>query len=426
MPRPRSIAAWTAGVLLVVLAAGLLAFRFAPVMLGEPRLKAEIARRLEAALGLPVSIDGPLLVETGTTLSVDAHEVRIGRAGAVPVATLRRVRASVETASLAAGAVRIGAVTIDGLGVTLEVDAAGGSNWTPVSRSAPAGPARRWTLGSLSVGDATFRYRDRARSTDYALEHASLTAGPVALPAPFPLTIRGVASLAGREVGSLDLRSTVAIDAAAGRTSLTGVRVDAAWRRAQGAVPATLSLGRLDVSGAPATATVSGLVLTAAGATVRLDGRAALAPVGGEFALVVPAFDPRAAFAAFGAAPPAMAGPDALARAAFTGRLVLAPDGVRLADLAGTVDDTRVRGDGAYAASRVAVDLAADRVAADRYLPPATRTRTPVVLPLDSLRAAPVDGRLVVGELLVRGIAMKDVTIELGRGGANAANGARP
>ncbi len=184
-------------------------------------------------------------------------------------------------------------------------------------------------------------------------------------------------------------------------------------------------------------ATLSALEASAAG--IRASGDlvldAAAASLTGK--LTVQPFAPRALLARLGVAVPVTADPKALGLASLRTGLEASAAGVRLAGLDARLDGSRIRGalelPAAAAGKRqVRFDLAVDRLALDRYLPPVASgspgAAAPggggavvlpgaagalATLPLETLRALTVDGRVRVGELTVRGARLRELDLPL-------------
>src|SRR5512139_407406 len=147
----RTRIAWIAGFVLLLIAAAIVVV---PRLLDEARIRAEAERRLTAALGVPVTIRGPVRIRTGAWLEVDVRDVTIAGtrgpdgAAAPPLAVIERIQASVESASLLTGPLRAGEVRVAGPRLHLHVDAAGRGNWEGLGGGPAANEAepRAWSL----------------------------------------------------------------------------------------------------------------------------------------------------------------------------------------------------------------------------------------------------------------------------------------
>jgi AsmA protein len=437
----RTRIAWAVGLLLLL--AIVTAVLLLPRVLDEERVRAEAERRLTEALGRPVTIGGKVSLDAGTTTRVDASDVTIGGgvAGAPPLLVLGRIQASIETASLLGGAPELGAVRLEAPRLHLHVDRDGRANWSglgpaPTGDTAPqagtasgrgtppkdggASAAPAWSIASLTIERGELRYTDARSGADFTLQDWHLEAGRVSLPEPFDVATRFEARRAEGTLGRVEFRARVTADAARSQYVLEDVAVDARLARAAGPLPLTLAAERLDYAGATGTAGLRGLRATAAGLALRADGTAselATAPVV-DATIVTEPFSPRESMNALGVTAPPMAGPAALERAQVSVRVHVADGVARLSALDARLDDTRLAGTGSVtvaAPRRWTFDLAADRVLADRYAKPAAlRDDSPVVLPLEFVRGLDVAGTLRVGELVVAGVTLRDLSIDLG------------
>jgi len=159
-----------------------------------------------------------------------------------------------------------------------------------------------------------------------------------------------------------------------------------------------------------------GLTLRASVAGERLGdasmfaGRIALAP-----------FSPRALVERLGYAQGATADPQALTRAKLDAQYSLSQAGLRLYDMHLELDDTTIAGEVAvtdFLRRAVHVDLAADSIVLDRYLPPAgaapANTTEEFPFTSENLRSLHVDGSLLVADLQLGGLRSTDVLLRAG------------
>lgn len=460
MPRPRTWIVVAAVAVVLVLAALLLG----PRLVGEARLRSELQSHLTALAGREVSIRGPVRLTTGTTVELDVSDITVagepgGRAapattGATqplpPLARIGRIRASVAAASLLGRSIRVWRVHIEGAHFYLRVDANGRGNWEGLGGSTgdapanvPGAPPLAWTVDGLSLERSSLHWSDARSGAAYALDDWQAEIGRVALPAPFDVQTRFRVLSRDATLGRANVVARVTADTGAQRYAVDALTVEGAVERrgtssakssAPARVPASapdtlpspplpakLAIAHLDYDGRAGTASVRELLATLAGVELRADGKAidvATTPKI-DARLATNAFEPRVPLQAFGVSLPHMQGPNALARAQVRATLAGSPDALSLADLDATLDDTRLTGHASRApGAGWTLDLAADRLAVDRYLKPAKlRDNSPVLLPTDLLRSLDVQGTLRVGELVASGVRLKNVTIDLGHGG---------
>ncbi|MBF0307887.1 MAG: AsmA family protein, partial [Alphaproteobacteria bacterium] len=116
-------------ILFVVVAAGVLAL---PSLIDWNEYKGEIARRLEAAIGRDVVIEGDLSLSLLPTPTLSADEVAIANVkggSASDMVTLRSLRLELALAPLFAGEVRIVSLVLVEPVIQLEETASGQRNW---------------------------------------------------------------------------------------------------------------------------------------------------------------------------------------------------------------------------------------------------------------------------------------------------------
>ncbi|NIR32192.1 MAG: AsmA family protein [Gammaproteobacteria bacterium] len=148
-------------------------------------------------------------------------------------------------------------------------------------------------------------------------------------------------------------------------------------------------------------------------------------------AIKVAPFNPRELLARLGQPAPETTDPKALTRFEFSANLKGTPKRVDLDPLSLTLDYTTLTGKLGVAPGATALrfELTADALDADRYLPPRTKeapqaAATPgaaagaAPLPLDTLRALDIDGRMRLGQLKVSNLTSRDIQVTV-----NAKNG---
>ncbi|MCC6302109.1 MAG: AsmA family protein [Gammaproteobacteria bacterium] len=134
------------------------------------------------------------------------------------------------------------------------------------------------------------------------------------------------------------------------------------------------------------------------------------------------AFNPRELLKALAVDAPETADAAVLTRAAFGFDFEAAGDRAAVKALKLQLDDSALTGTASvrdFAAPALAFDLALDRIDLDRYLPPSKEepvVATPAAaapaaleLPLDTLRALDIDGRLKAGQLRVSGLSLAEL-----------------
>jgi len=350
-----------------------------------------------------------------------------------------------------------------------------GADEPPSKETAALALPAALTIGGLDVRDGALHWRDDAGGTRFdigALRLASdrIEAGkPVDLQLAFDL--RGTQPAV---VGRLEFATRLTVELAQQRLRAENLRFDAALagedvpvdkieiklqvdvdadlahqayrleklRLGADASGAKLPGGRLnlELQGSVAadlarqTMELPDLALAAAGMTLRGDLRATglkEAPHATGH-LRSDAFNPRELLQALGMEAPQTADAGVLERAAFTFDFEAAGDRAAVTALKAQLDDSTLTGTAAvrdFAAPALAFDLALDRIDLDRYLPPpgdeppvaatpAAAAPAALQLPLDTLRALDLEGRLAAGQLRVSGLTLSDL-----RAGVRAKDG---
>ena len=145
--------------------------------------------------------------------------------------------------------------------------------------------------------------------------------------------------------------------------------------------------------------------------------------------LAIAAFEPRAVLATLGIAAPQTADAGVLKSASLTLQLSAGSRSASLKNLLLKLDDTTLRGDLAvrdFASKALSFALKADRLDADRYLPPVAATSAPAAqtsaaksdlnatkLPVEALEKLNVQGTLDVASLKVKNLKLANVRLKL-------------
>ena len=169
-------------------------------LLNSGFVRARIAAAVERATGHPLRIDGPLSLAWSSAPTVTATNVALLNPPGFSrpdFATLQRLAVRLPLRPLFSGRVDVQSVTLDRPDIRLERNAAGQSNWQPVSTPPPASgspataPARSasnaLTIGQVIVNDARLQWQDTPPVTI-----PSLAFVPFGGPLQGTLAVRGV------------------------------------------------------------------------------------------------------------------------------------------------------------------------------------------------------------------------------------------
>lgn len=355
--------------------------------------RSQIEVRAAAAIGRPLHLTGALHWQLGTRVFIVSDGGDVANApgfGAEPLASWSKLRLGVALRPLFDRQVHIDRIEIDGLRLNLQRDAAGAVNWqlTAANRTAEsdASPVAL-QVNAVALHDAVLRYQDAATSADWLASSVDFSADLPADLAAAAKQFRDV-ELAGRIAG--------------------GPLV------AEG-VPFALQLATVDFS-------PDRLVVPAfkgkwldAEFSGGIDATLGAAPTAqGTLDLTAPSL--RAVLASVRTTPPPMQDPTTLGALRFAASFQYSNGGAVLRNLAAKLDDTSLTGElslPTFSPLAIRFDLAADRVAVDRYMEPADLQSEPFELPLAALKELDARGVLRIQQATLLGAAAKELRIDV-------------
>ncbi len=399
--------------------------RTGPVALGAP-VEAEVSLRFSHPEG-----SGKAAGRTRLTYDLSA-----GRYGAEELALEAEVTAKALGQGTASARVT-GAVTYDDPARTVAARDLVVDLTTPAPPdSGLTGPLSARLTGAVTYDDAasTVIARDLAVDLKAPAPSGSGLTGPLALavagdvdlrlaersvtsPA---LTLRANAVQYGDVTATARVQTGLAGTLADMRFALTGLHAEGEVSGGPvGTEPLPVALGGDAVLDLPAgTVAVDDLRLQAAdfkaGGTLKVTDLNGTPQASGT--LAAPAFALRKTLARAGVTLPPTKDPKALASAAVRTRFEAGPGRVRLTELRAELDETAIQGSvQARAGGALGFDLTVDRLDVDRYLPPEAPGAPPPAaagaLPVETLRALDLDGRLAVGRLRYGGLDLAKVSL---------------
>lgn len=342
--------------------------------------------------------------------------------------------------------VEMNELRVDGLHLELVEDADGG-NWERVGPRDAAAEVDETleeardeeeaaaldipvSIPQLSLRNGEVRYRNLVDDTDIHVDRFTLTARNLSLDEPFPLE----AILRYRDqdelTAELSLDTVVGLDLEAERYRLdpleasawiAGVTPRALRVRAHQSILADLGEDRVEIRElileAAGTRTTGELELTGLTTTPRFRGR-----------LDTETFNLHEVLTGLGEEPPATTDGNALTRIALQAELDGPAGSLMLDPLTVTLDDSTLSGRAGLEdleAGAILFDLDLDHLALDGYLPPETGAADPEpdgepqplseepLLPLETLRALRLDGRLGIGALRLEDIEARDLEFRM-------------
>lgn len=445
---------WVA-IVAIALIVLVVAAALAVVALVDPNdYRDDIAAVVERNTGRSLAIEGNIELSFFPRLGLTVNDVALEDApgfGDRPFAEIGRVTLGVGLSSLISGEPRLDTIRLEGLRLRLIRNAEGEANWeqfssparkaaagqgppTPVQQdgAATAMPAvvRNARLEGVEVSDAHISYRDEGAGTAFTVAPLNLSLEDVRFGAPVPLEADWRGSLGEGVSLAGELAATLQVDDALRRASATGIDLELS---ASGeGVPAgeqTVTVtGEVRADLAGGTYRIPELIVEGAGARLRGNAEVRTTDQGpvAVASLKVPEVSPREVMDALGIAVPETRDPDVLKRLEASTELRYGGGTLRADPLNLTLDDTTVKGTASvsdFADPAIAFDLSTESLNVDRYLPPASeggqQAGTPGgaaakgagEIPVDTLRALNLDGRLAVGQLTVSGLKLSDVEV---------------
>ena len=422
-----------------------------PFLINPNRFKDDIAAAVKERTGRELVIQGDIKLSIFPWLGLQIGPMELSNAqgfGGAPFAAINETDVHVHFWPLLHRSVEVGEVKLDGLTLDLELDANGRNNWQDIdehlTRNAAAKQAsegsggRTLSFEGLSISDSQVRWTNAVKHQQYAVSNFTLTMGafapaqPVNVESAFDFTgtnppLQGHVDFHGSAVADLAHRlyssDTSKLELQAKGDAVPGGQVDAVlqWQH----IAFNLDTGA---------AAFNGLDATLYGVHAKLDaqGKDVTKEASYTGTIKVDRFSPRDALKALGHDTLANTRDSAaLANASAAFSFVATPTSAALTAVDMTLDDTHLTGKAEikdFKSEALGFDLNADKLDADRYLPPPL-AGTPdrpreavdvdkVGIPLRTLRGLNVDGHLRMGQFTLLGAKTADLDL-----GVNAHGG---
>jgi AsmA protein len=404
---------------------------------------------MQERTGRRLEIPGDIDLSVFPWLGLKLGKVSLGNPAGLPEGTFasaEAVEVRVKLIPLLQRQVEMDTVTLRGLALDLVRTKDGRSNWAdlggtaaPAPEPAPA-PGRpggqqlaALAVGGLDVQDARLAWRDEAAGTRYAVEGLNLKTGALAAGRPVRVDLDfQVASAAPELRGKVSLGAELDADPAVQTYRAKGLVVDVdlqgkglpgAQMKARLSTDAELDLDRETLSLPRVRIEALGLQLALALQAEQLRSKPRYSG-----SLDLAEADLRQVLGRMGGAP-STADPEALRRASAGARFTGGAEQLSVESLTVRLDDTTLQGKltvASFKGPALRFDLSADALDLDRYLPPpagpaeSAAAASPTAgaaraaaLPLESLRALDLDGRLRLARLRVGNLQLADVALKL-------------
>ena len=417
-----------------------------PFLINPNRFKDDIAAAVKEKTGRELVIQGDIKLSIFPWLGVQIGPLELSNAqgfGGAPFAAINETDVHVHFWPLLHRRIEVGEVKLDGLTLDLELDVNGHNNWHDISErlardAAAKNPAEVGSGGAslsfegLSVTDSQVRWTNAVKHQQYTVSDFTLTMGAFA--SAQPVNIESGFDFTGTNPavqGHVDFRGTGMADLAHRLYSTDSSKLELQAKGDAvpgGQVDATLQWQHAGVNLDTGAAAFNGVNAGLYGMQVKLDAAGKDIGKDASFSgsLRVDRFSPRDVLKALGH--PGLADTrDAAAFGAATASFsfVATSSSASFAAVDMTLDDTHLTGKAEikdFKDKTLGFDLNADKLDADRYLPP-QQPGTPdrpreavdvdkVGIPLRTLRSLNLDGHLHLGQFTL--LSAKTTDFDMG------------
>jgi AsmA protein len=437
------------GILVAALAGLLMIGGVVIVLAVDPNAyRGDLERMVEQKTGRRLAIGGKLDLKLFPHLAISMTELQLGNRpgyGQSAFVSVRKASVGVRLLPILHKRLEVSRIVLDGLTANLLSRSASDNNWEDLTSSknntSPAGGnggTSQASIAAIEVTNAALLYRDATRQSVTELSNLSLHAGtlngrgPVDVDLAFDYGNGGPGPVAHVSIATLVQWLNDSPQVALRDLDIRGVWFGSDASHARGL---SFSVRSPSVELDPRAQTLSPASLTAQVGDV--TGKLSVTAerlftdrvVTGT--LTVPPVAARKALESLDIRPPATRDPNALSAFSLSCNYRLTRKQLQLTNLEVTLDDTRVRGSAAvedFDTLALRYALNADRIDADRYLPPAAKgqaadgaakdpgpgaTKLATALPVETLRKLDVQGSLEVGQGTIERLVFTGVSLPL-------------
>ena len=416
----RKFALWVAGIVLLgsVVAVTLVTLSFDP-----NAYKNEISTWVKTNTGRELQIDGKIELSFLPWLGVKLNHIQVSNApgfGATPLLRAGLAQLRVKLIPLLQGQWVTGVVVLEGAALHLSRDASGRGNWEPLTHGeAPRANLAAFSVGGLSITDTSLIWDDLQHDQHVTLEKLTLHTGAIAAREPFNLKLGFDTALSPQLSGHFEASGKGIIDLDAQHYQLREAFIQARIK-GEPLPQKDLSLQintDISVNINQQILSLNNLKIESTGIT--LQGHLQAAPVSSAARLTgrlqVTPFSPRAVLRKLDIALPAGFPAASLQQAALSTELSGSLDEVHLTKLTLQLDDTAGSGEIILRMKQkplLNIDLTFDQFDLGRYIAPTQGQ--PAALPIETLRALPVQGSVRVAKLKFGEMQADDATLIIG------------
>jgi len=437
----------TVGILVALLVVAAIAL---PMFFDPNDYKDRITSLVKDKTGRELVIEGDMELSVFPWLGVEIGRTRLGNApgfGDAPFAAVEDVEVRVKLLPLLRREVEMSTLRLEGMTLNLARDAQGRNNWddlvapsgkTEAKAAGKAEPGQPPALAALAIGgievsDARVSWDDRQAGQRYEIRDLDLTLGAIRPGTPVDVKLK--AEMEGgkpKREAELELKGEVALSDDQQRIDVSDLRLELEAKGEGlpgGKLKAELETG-LSVDLAKQTLSMPELELETLGLKAR--GRAEGTNILGDKArfqgnLKLDEFVPRELIKRLGQPLPETSDATVLGKAGASFDFTATPKSVSLGKVNLRLDDSSLTGTAAvadFSSGAIRFDLALDVIDLDRYLPPRREGEvkappTPAeaaaggaaALPVETLKALDLDGRLRIGRLKAYQLNSTDVSV---------------
>ncbi|MDX1513915.1 MAG: AsmA family protein [Gammaproteobacteria bacterium] len=431
------------GILIVVVVVLVIGAVVALPMLIDPEdVKKEVTAKVKDETGRDLKIVGDVGFTVFPWLGVEMGRVELGNPPGFEsplFAATEKVGIRVKLMPLFERKLEMDTLAIHGLTLNLERNASGKTNWEDLAAhegkgKAPAAegrdaPLAAFAIGGLDVRNGTLSWRDAKAGQQFAVRQFSLQTGTLEPGRPVDVKLGfDVESEKPKLTGRVEGGGEILADANTQTVQANGLKLTA--NLSGDTLPggkAELEISAdVTADGKQQTARIQNLKLSVLDLNVSGNIDAMGGNKGPSFngTLSVAEFSPRNLMKALGQPAVETADPTVLSRASLNTSLSGTDNSLVLKQLKMVLDDSNLNGDASvknFAKPAVDFQLALDQIDADRYLPPpkegsganaaspAAAASSAGQLPMETLRALDVDGKLSAGKVKIAKLNISDV-----------------
>ena len=426
-----------------------------PFFIDPNNFKSEIAAAVKDKTGRDLTLTGELKLSVFPWLGISTGQMTLGNAAGFqdqPFATLEESDIKIKLLPLLSKKIDVSRIVLKGLTLHLAINPQGVGNWddssapdaTKTTPSAPLNSSGKpnagnalavLAIGGIAVENALITWDDQRSEKHLLIKDLNLNTGKFAYDERVAVDLALV-------VLNPDTNFTESIKLTTGLTvnekfdtfalSHSELQTSAEGEHVPGkSLTATLAVADAVLETSQQSVKVSGLQFKSKDLTIsaELSGNNLNGQPSFQGPVTVADFSPAQLMTQLGIAVPVMQDTHALNRSAISFNLLATENSVGLQNFVMTLDDTQIKGSvdiKDFAQPVIAVNLAADAIDADRYLPPvkdsASRpVMSPAValaagayaLPAETLRKLNIDGQLSAGKLKLNGLVMQGMQLNL-------------